>query len=118
MLFGRGAECTAVEGVLLEARQSRSAALVLRGEAGMGKSALLAHAVEHASGMRVLRGVGIESESELPFAALHGIVRPVLNLIERLPELQEAALRAAFGLSAARSDDRFLIAVGVLSLLS
>jgi DNA-binding CsgD family transcriptional regulator len=118
MLFGRGAECTAVENVLVEARQSRSAALVIRGEPGMGKSALLAHAVEHASGMRVLRGVGIESESELPFAALHGIVRPVLDLVERLPELQAAALRAAFGLSAARSDDRFLIAVGVLSLLS
>jgi len=118
MLFGRGAECTAVERMLLGARQSKSGALVIRGEPGTGKSALLAHAVERARDMRVLRGVGIESESELAFAALHGIVRPVLDRLERLPELQAAALRGAFGLSSSRTEDRFLIAVGALSLFA
>src|SRR4051794_20341777 len=118
MLFGRGAECTAVERMLLGARQSKSGALVIRGEPGTGKSALLAHAVERARDMRVLRGVGIESESELAFAALHGIVRPVLDRLERPPELQAAALRGAFGLSSSRTEDRFLIAVGALSLFA
>jgi DNA-binding CsgD family transcriptional regulator len=118
MLLGRGPECAVVERLLDEARQSRSGALVVRGEPGVGKSALLAHAVEQASGLRVLRGIGIESESELPFAALHGIVWPVLDRLEGLPDPQAGALRGAFGLSSARSHDRFLIAVGVLSLLS
>jgi DNA-binding CsgD family transcriptional regulator len=84
----------------------------------VGKSTLLAYAVERATDMRVLRAVGIEAESELPFAALHQILRPVLDRVERLPGPQADALRSAFGLSTAATGDRFLIAVGVLSLLA
>jgi DNA-binding CsgD family transcriptional regulator len=118
MLVGRGVECAAVERLLLESRESRSGALVIRGEAGIGKSALLGYAVERAEDLRVLRGVGIESESELPFAALHRILLPVLDQVDGIPEPQADALRGAFGLSPGRASDRFLIAVGVLSLLS
>jgi DNA-binding CsgD family transcriptional regulator len=119
MLVGRGVECAAVDRLLLEARESRSGVLVVRGEPGIGKSALLDYAVERAEGdMQVLRGAGIESESELAFAALHGILLPVLDRVDRLPEPQADALRGAFGLSAGRANDRFLIAVGALSLLS
>jgi DNA-binding CsgD family transcriptional regulator len=118
MLVGRGVECAAVERLLLEARASRSGALVVRGEPGIGKSALLDYAVERAEDMRVLRGAGIESESELAFAALHRVLRPVLDLLDRLPEPQADALRAAFGLISGRAGDRFLIAAGALTLLS
>jgi hypothetical protein len=106
--------------LLADAANLRSGALVLRGEAGVGKSALLAYAADHAdeARMRVLRGVGVESESELAFAALHQIVRPVLDHTERLPVPQAAALQGAFGLAAAHGDDRFLIAAGTLSLLA
>ncbi len=68
--------------------------------------------------MRVLRGFGVESESELAFAALHQIVRPVLDHLERLPSPQASALKGAFGLATAHDTDRFLIAVGALSLLA
>jgi DNA-binding CsgD family transcriptional regulator len=118
MLVGRGVECAAVERLLLEARESRSGALVIRGEPGIGKSALLEYAVGCADDMRVLRGVGIESESELAFAALHGILRPVLNRLDDLPEPQADALRGAFGMTPGRASDRFLIAVGGLTMLS
>jgi hypothetical protein len=118
MLVGRGVECAAVERLLLEARESRSGALVIRGEPGIGKSALLGYAIERAQDLRVLRGVGIESESELPFAALHRILLPVLDQVDGIPEPQADALRGAFGLSPGQASDRFLIAVGVLSLLA
>jgi DNA-binding CsgD family transcriptional regulator len=118
MLVGRGVECAAVERLLFEARESRSGALVIRGEPGIGKSALLEYAVGRADDMRVLRGVGIESESELAFAALHGILRPVLDRLDDLPEPQADALRGAFGMTSGRASDRFLIAVGGLTLLS
>lgn len=118
MLVGRGVECAAVERLLLEARESRSGALVIRGEPGIGKSALLGYAIERAEDLRVLRGVGIESESELPFAALHRILLPVLDQVDGIPEPQADALRGAFGLSPGQASDRFLIAVGLLSLLA
>ena len=97
--------------------QSRSGVLVVRGEAGVGKSSLLRHALEHADGMAVLRGGGIESESELAFAGVHQLLRPVLDRIDTLPEPQAAALRAAFALSNETIDDRFRVAVAVLGLL-
>src|SRR6267142_67963 len=118
MLVGRGVECAAVERLLLEARESRSGALVIRGEPGIGKSALLGYAVERAEDLNVLRGVGIESESERPFSALHRLLLPVLDQVGGLPEPQAEALRGACGLSAGHASDRFLIAVGVLSLLA
>jgi hypothetical protein len=79
MLNGRRGECDALEGLLADARRSRSGALVVRGEAGVGKSALLGHAAARADGMAVLRASGVESEAELPFAALHQLLRPVLG---------------------------------------
>ena len=98
MLHGRRAECDALERLLADARRSRSGALVVRGEAGAGKSALLGHAAGRAEGMTVLRAGGVESEAELPYAALHQLLRPVLGLAGRLPEAQAGALGGALGL--------------------
>ena len=118
MLYGRRAECDALERLLADARRSRSGVLVVRGEAGAGKSALLDHAAGLAGGMVVLRAAGVQSEAELPFAALHQLLRPVLGLADRLPGPQAAALGAAIGLRPPEATDRFLVSVGVLSLLA
>ena len=118
MLLGRDSECAAIERLLDAARTSRSGALVVRGEAGIGKSALLAHALAHAGGMRVLTGAGVEAESELPFAGLHQLLWPILDHADALPDVQSHALRGAFGLSADRVEDRFLVSVAVLGLLT
>jgi DNA-binding CsgD family transcriptional regulator len=92
--------------------------LVLRGEPGIGKTALLEYAADAARDMTVLRCVGIEAEHELPFAGMHQLVRPCLDLVERLPAPQAAALRGALGLSFDGTSDRFLVSVGLLSLLA
>ncbi|HEX2373847.1 MAG TPA: AAA family ATPase [Actinomycetota bacterium] len=121
MLHGRPAECEALNRLLADARRSRSGVLVLRGEAGVGKSALLDHAARRAEGMAVLRAAGVESEAELPFAALHQLLRPVLELTGRLPGAQATALGEALGLGPDPPNgdqDRFLVSVAVLSLLS
>jgi DNA-binding CsgD family transcriptional regulator len=118
MLIGRNAETAAVDRLLAGARDGRSGVLVLRGEAGVGKSALLEYGLERADGMTVLRGLGIESESELAYAALHQVLRHQLDGLEQLPSPQAAALRAAFGLSTETVDDRFLISLAVLGLLA
>ena len=118
MLLGRESECAAIDRMLRAARGSRSGTLVVRGEAGIGKSALLDNAVAHADGMRVLTGAGVEAESELPFAGLHQLLWPILDLADELPDVQTGALRGAFGLSADRVEDRFLVSVAVLSLLT
>jgi DNA-binding NarL/FixJ family response regulator/tetratricopeptide (TPR) repeat protein len=118
VLLGRERECSAIDELLDGARASRSGALVLRGEAGIGKSALLEYAAARAEGMGVLSGSGIEAESELPFAGLHQLLWPVLEGADGLPEVQAAALRGAFGLSAERVEDRFLISVAVLGMLT
>ena len=118
MLHGREPECAALRELLDAARLSRSAALVIRGEPGVGKTALLEYAAEHAAGLRVLRGTGVQSEVTLPFAALHQLLYPVLDQLPALPTPQSAALGAAFGLTPGRSDDPFLVAVAVLTLVS
>jgi hypothetical protein len=127
VLYGRHTECATVGRLLRAAREGRSGVLVLRGEAGVGKSALLAWAADQARGMTVLCAAGVEAEVQLPFAALHQLLRPVLEHLGRLPGVQAAALRAALGLAAApgggdrggeRAGDRFLVSVGVLSLLA
>jgi DNA-binding CsgD family transcriptional regulator len=118
VLFGREAESAAVEGLIAHAGSSRSGALVVRGEPGVGKSALLGHAIEQATGVRVLRASGIEAESELAFAALHQLVHPVLDRLGRLADPQAGALAGALGLSQVSVEDRFLIGVAVLSLLA
>jgi tetratricopeptide (TPR) repeat protein len=128
VLLGRESECEAIDALLDAARASRraarrrraaaSGALVVRGEAGIGKTALLEHAAAHADGMRVLTGAGVEAESELPFAGLHQLLWPVLDRADQLPPVQGAALRGAFGLSAERVEDRFLVSVAVLGVLT
>ena len=118
MLFGRDPERVRIGELLDGARASRSAVLVISGEPGVGKSALLEDARDQAGDMRVLSGAGVESEAQLPFAALHQIVRPVLGHVESLPHPQATALGGALGLAAGGSEDRFLVSLAVLSLLA
>ena len=118
MLRGRGGECATLDGLLEGVRGGRSAALVVRGEAGVGKTALLRYAVESATDMRVVRAVGVESEMELAFAALHQLCGPLLDRLGHLPDPQRDALGTAFGLIAGPAPDRFLVGLAVLSLLS
>ena len=118
MLFGRDAERALIGALLDAARDSRSGALALRGEAGVGKTVLLEDARARASDMHVLCARGVESESELPFAALQQLLRPALRHLDRLPAPQAAALRSALGLADGGGQERFLIYSGCLSLLS
>ena len=118
MLCGRSEQLAAIGGLLGGMRSGRAGALVLRGEAGIGKTALLEAAADKAAGARVLRVAGVESEAELPFAALHALLRPALDQIGALPGRQAAALRGAFGLAEETVTDRFLVGLGVLSLVA
>ena len=118
MLYGRDPERARLGALLGDARESRGGVLVIRGEAGVGKSALLKDTRERASDMQVLSGSGIESEAHVPFAALHQVVRPILKHLESIAELQRGALRGALGLEAREGHDRFLISLAVLSLLA
>ncbi|MGD9573175.1 MAG: AAA family ATPase [Thermoleophilia bacterium] len=117
-MLGRDPDLAAAAAVLDAARDQRGGALVIRGEGGVGKTALLAAVEETAGDMTVLRAVGVESEAELPFASLHQILAPGLDRLGDLPAPQAAALRGAFGLSAEGADDRFLISLGALGLLA
>ena len=92
--------------------------LVVRGEPGIGKTALLDWAVESAAGLRVVRVAGVESEMELAFAALQQLCAPMLDKLDGLPDPQRAALGVAFGLDTGAVPDRFLVGLAVLSLLS
>jgi hypothetical protein len=94
MLHGRAAETARLDELLAAARADRSGILLVRGEAGVGKTALLDYAAA-GQGIRVLRGIGIESEAELPFAALHLLLRPGLERLDMLPRPQAGALRAS-----------------------
>src|SRR5215472_13671625 len=116
-LHGREAEQQVIDGLLASARSGRSGAVVVRGEAGIGKTALLDYAAAAAGEMLVLRGTGVETEAELAFAGLHLLLLPVLDRIEALPAPQATALRGALGLSE-RGSDRFLTGLAVLSLMS
>ena len=118
MLFGRDAERALIGALLDAARDSRSGALALRGEAGIGKTVLLEDARARAGEMHVLTARGVESESELPFAALQQLLRPALRLVDRLPSPQAAALQSALGLADGGGQERFLIYSACLSLLS
>ena len=117
-LLGRDSERSRISELLDDGRRSRSGVLVLRGEPGVGKSALLEDARERATDMRVLESRGVESEAELPFAALHQLVRPVLGYLGRLPGPQADALGGALGLEARAAGERLLVSLAVLSLLS
>ncbi|MFI6735133.1 ATP-binding protein [Nonomuraea sp. NPDC050451] len=118
MLFGRSAEIAAIDDLISRAREGAGDALVLRGEAGVGKTALLDLAASRGGSMRVLRTTGVEPESDLAFAALHQLLRPVAGLLDALPGPQREAVRGALGLGGGASGDRFLLSAGVLSLLA
>ncbi len=118
MLLGRRDECAVLDGLLAAARAGRSGALVLRGEPGIGKTALLKYAIHSGSDLTVVRAVGMESERELAFAALHQLCAPMLDRLDRLPAPQRDALAITFGLSPGSAPDRFLVSLSVLSLLS
>jgi DNA-binding CsgD family transcriptional regulator len=118
MLLGREPERARISALLEAARASQSGALLVVGEPGIGKTALLEDAREQAAGMHVLEARGVESESTLPFAGLHQLLRPVIQLVERLPAPQAEGLRGALGLSEPTRQDRFLISVACLSLLA
>ncbi|RUP04426.1 MAG: helix-turn-helix transcriptional regulator [Mycobacterium sp.] len=116
-LRGRRAECTALERLTSHARSGESQVLVLRGEAGIGKTALLDFVAECAQGFRTARVSGVESEMELAFAALHQLCLPLLDCLEELPAPQREALDIALGHSAGPAPDRFLIGLAVLNLI-
>ncbi|MGW3497140.1 AAA family ATPase [Streptomyces sp. NPDC001020] len=118
MLYGRSAEISALDEVIARARDGSGGAVVLRGEAGVGKTALLDAAAARGGAMRVLRTTGVESESDLAFAALHQVLWPVTGALDALPEPQRVAVRAALGLADGGAGDRFLLNAGVLSLLA
>src|ERR1700751_5727531 len=118
MLRGRPNECLALDRLLDGARAGRSAALVLEGEAGVGKTALLDYAIASASDLRVLRAVWVESEMELAFAALHQLCAPLLDRLDGLPGPQRDALATTFGLSAGAVPDLFFAGLAVVGLLS
>jgi DNA-binding CsgD family transcriptional regulator/tetratricopeptide (TPR) repeat protein len=117
-LRGRRDECGTLDELLDAVRRGDSRTLVLRGEPGVGKSALLEYVVERASGCRVVRAAGVQSEMELPFAGLQQLCAKMLDRLERLPGPQRDALGTAFGLSAGEAPDRFLVGLAVLSLLT
>ena len=118
MLVGRTEETRVLDALIAGGRSGESRALVVRGEAGIGKTALLEYACTRAEGMLVLTCTGVETESELAFAGLHQLLRPVLGRIDDLEDAQAAALRGALALSTDRVDDRFRVAVAVLALLA
>jgi hypothetical protein len=117
-LYGRAGELGMLEQILRGARDGRSGVIVVRGEPGIGKSALLGQLVSEASGFRVVRAVGVESEMELPFAGLHQLCAPMLGLLDSLAEPQRRALSIAFGLITGENPEPFLVSLAALSLLS
>jgi DNA-binding CsgD family transcriptional regulator len=117
-LIGRRDELQSIGRTVDAAREGRSGVLIVRGVAGVGKTSLLEAAVAGAPDLRVLRAEGVQAESELAFAGLHQLLRPLTGLLPRLPERQHDALEAAFGLTGGEVGDRFLVAAGALRLLA
>jgi DNA-binding CsgD family transcriptional regulator len=117
VLIGRASERQALERLISGARIGQSGVLVITGEPGVGKTALLDYAVDAATGMGLLRAVGSESEREVPFGGLLQLLRPALGLLDQIPEPQADALAAALALRPGRAGDRFAIGAGTLSLM-
>ncbi len=117
-LLDRQGERAALDGLLEDLRSGRGRVLVVRGEAGVGKSALLDYLAGTAAGMRVARAAGVESEMELAFAGVHQLCAPLLDRLERLPGPQRDALGVAFGLREGAAPDRFMVGLAVLTLLA
>ena len=116
MFRGRGQQCRALDGRLAEVRAGYSRVLVVRGEPGIGKTALLGYAAWAAADSQVARAEGVESEMELPFAALHQLCGQMLDRLDRLPGPQREALGVAFDLPSGSAPDRFLVGLAVLGL--
>src|SRR3954464_14403234 len=117
-LLGRTSERQRLEQLLANVRGGQSAVLVIRGEAGIGKTALLRYAARQASGFHVAQIAGVEAEMELPFASAHQLCAPMLARLDALPEPQREALNVALGQSSGGAPARFLVALAALSLLA
>src|ERR1700740_2975874 len=117
-LTDRRAECGVLDRLINAVRAGGSRVLVVRGEPGVGKSALLDYLAGRAAGCRVVRAAGVESEMELAFAGLHQLLAPVLDRADALPVPQRDALKTALGVSTGRVPDHFLVGLAVLGLLS
>src|SRR4051794_18450843 len=117
-LRGRARECESLRNLISSVRSSSSRVLVLRGEAGVGKTALLEHAADLASGFGYARVTGVQSDMELAFAGLHQLCAPLMGHVDELPEPQREALAVAFGRGVGATPDRFLVGLAVLSLMA
>ncbi|WP_224273541.1 AAA family ATPase, partial [Streptomyces sp. LS1784] len=117
-LLGRTREVEALDRLLREVRDGRSRVLVLRGEAGVGKSALLDHLAGRAGQWQTIRAAGVEAESEFAYSALQQLCAPLLPRLDRLPAVQQDALRVAFGLSAGKAPEMLLVGIAVLGLFA
>src|SRR4051812_17521970 len=116
--LGRSGERDVLDRVLETARGGQSAVLVIRGEAGIGKTALVRYAARQAAGFRVAQIAGVEAETELPFAGLHRLCAPMLAKLDALPDPQQNALRVSFGLSSGDASNGFLIALAAQNLFA
>ncbi len=117
-LMGRDRECAAIDRLLDDASSGESGSLVIRGETGIGKSTLAEYAAQRADGMIVLRAIGVQAESDLPFAGVYGLLRPVVRKLDELPDTRATALAGALGLAPSAGADRFLVSAAVLGLLA
>jgi hypothetical protein len=117
-LRGRESECALLDDVIAALLAGESRTLLIHGEAGIGKTALLNYVVESSGGMRLLRAAGVESEMELAYASLHQLCSPLLDAVAQLPPPQREALEVVFGRTVGASPDRFLVGLAVLTLLS
>ena len=117
-LIDRRDERGVLDRLIDEVRAGQSQVLVVRGDPGVGKTALLDYVARRAPGCQVVRVAGVQSEMELAFAGLHQLCAPMLDRLDRLPVPQREALRTAFGLSVGPPPDRFLVGLAVLSLLA
>ena len=117
-LRGRSSEAGVLADLVAAVRTGQSQVLVVRGDPGAGKTALLDYLADQASGVRLVRVAGVQSEMEFAFAGLHQLLTPLLDHLERLPAPQQDALRTVFGIGPGPAPDRFLVALAVLSLLS
>jgi len=117
-LLGRSAECAVLDRVLADALAGRSSAIVLRGEAGIGKTALLQYVAGRADGWHVVRAAGVESEMELAYGGMHQLCAPMLTHLDGLPGPQREALDTVFGRSDGDAPDRFLVGLATLTLFA
>ncbi|HXN78012.1 MAG TPA: AAA family ATPase, partial [Candidatus Dormibacteraeota bacterium] len=118
MLLGRDSELLAIGEALAAARLGKGSRLLIRGEPGIGKTALLEHAVGQAASMRLLAARGVEFEADMPFAGLHELLHPTLGLLDRLPPIHASAMRSSLGLGPRIEADRMIIGAAALGLIS